>query len=86
MMYGKAILFGDVEVAEKILKTTSPAQQKKLGRQVKNFDDDVWQREREKIVQDGNYYKFSAAVDETERKTLRLLLLKTGNKELVEVR
>ncbi|KAI9758313.1 MAG: hypothetical protein M1815_003516 [Lichina confinis] len=84
MMYGKAILFGDVEVAEKILKTTSPAQQKKLGRQVKNFDDDVWQREREKIVQDGNYYKFSAAVDETERKTLRLLLLKTGNKELVE--
>lgn len=86
MMYGKAILFGDAAIAQKILATSSPAEQKKLGRQVKNFDDAVWERERETIVQEGNYYKFTAAVEETDRRMLKTLLLGTGDKELVEVR
>ncbi len=86
MMHGKALLFGDLPIAEEILSTTSPAQQKKLGRQVKNFDQEVWRREREKIVQEGNYYKFTAAIDDEHRVMLKDLLLSTGDKELVEVR
>lgn len=85
-MHGKAILFGDEVMAQKILETTSPALQKKLGRQVQGFDEDTWKREREKIVQEGSYYKFTNAVDEGHKKWLKKLLLETGDRELVEVR
>ena len=42
LMYKKAILFGDIEVAKLIKMNTNPAEAKKLGRQVKNFDDKTW--------------------------------------------
>lgn len=53
MMYQKAILFKDSAIAAKILKTTSPKEQKALGRQVSNFDNDIWFENRERIVRDG---------------------------------
>lgn len=40
--YFKALHFGDIETAEKILKEETPKGQKKLGRQVKNFDPKIW--------------------------------------------
>jgi ribA/ribD-fused uncharacterized protein len=41
-MYLKALYFGDLEVAEKILSAVTPKEAKKLGRQVKNFDSKSW--------------------------------------------
>ncbi|WP_224240179.1 NADAR family protein [Hyalangium gracile] len=78
MMYGKAELFGDMEVASRILSSSSPKTQKALGRKVGRFDERVWQRERERIVYEGNHAKF------TQNPELLELLLATAGTELVE--
>lgn len=59
MMYRKAMTFHDKEIADKILETSDPRQQKELGRQVKNYDDLVWKERRLEIVTQINYWKFS---------------------------
>jgi ribA/ribD-fused uncharacterized protein len=88
MMHQKAILFSDHEVAAQILKTTAPKEQKALGRQVRNFDQEVWLANRERIVADGSYFKFKNGKDEGEGKGdgigLRVKLLATGDREIVE--
>jgi len=42
MMAQKAIIFGDMEKLSEIMEAKLPSVQKKLGRQVKNFDVDEW--------------------------------------------
>ena len=59
MMAGKAKLFGDEEMLQKIIDCRTPAEAKKLGRKVRNFDNDVWLKNRYEIVLDGNKHKFS---------------------------
>lgn len=76
----KALLFQDTEIAEKIMLETRPYIQKSLGRQVKGFDQDTWIREGPKIAFEGNYYKFS------QDKSLKVYLLSTRSKRLVEAR
>lgn len=78
MMAQKAKLFGDEEVFEKILKAKSPAEAKKLGRLIRNFDEAIWLSEREKVVVKGNFHKFS------QNKELRKFLLQTDKRILVE--
>jgi ribA/ribD-fused uncharacterized protein len=46
LMYCKAMLFGDFEIAAQILIAQSPAQAKALGRQVRGFVEDVWKEKR----------------------------------------
>jgi ribA/ribD-fused uncharacterized protein len=88
MMHQKAVLFSDLEIAAKILKTTSPKEHKALGRQVRNFTQELWEANRERIVEEGNYFKFKYGTDEGEGKEdgigLRAKLLGTGNREIVE--
>ena len=60
MMVGKALLFGDDAIASRILATSSPREQKALGRKVKGFNDRLWRRHREAIVLEGNRAKFAA--------------------------
>lgn len=45
-MWQKAMYFGDKETAEKILKAETPMAAKKLGREVKGFDDEEWAKVR----------------------------------------
>jgi ribA/ribD-fused uncharacterized protein len=78
MMHGKALLFRDVEIAAQILTTAAPRTQKALGRNVRNFDEAVWKREREAIVYRANHAKF------TQNPALLKALLATGNRQLVE--
>jgi ribA/ribD-fused uncharacterized protein len=78
MMHGKAVLFGDAEIAAKILAADQPRTHKALGRQVRNFDDAMWKREREAIVMAGNRAKF------TQNPELRDKLLATRGTTLVE--
>ncbi|MDY7229346.1 NADAR family protein [Hyalangium rubrum] len=78
MMHGKAVLFGDLEVARRILASESPKTHKALGRKVRGFDDQVWKRERERIVYEGNHAKF------TQSDELLKALLATAGTELVE--
>ncbi|KAF2033602.1 DUF1768-domain-containing protein, partial [Setomelanomma holmii] len=81
MMVQKARLFKDEDVARNMLATTDPKQHKALGRQVDNFDGKVWDEQKLKIVEDGNYHKFTASED---AENLRKMLLATGDRELVE--
>jgi hypothetical protein len=78
MMHGKAVLFGDLKVAERILASASPKTHKALGRKVVGFDEQVWLRERERIVYEGNHAKF------TQNAPLLAALLATAGTELVE--
>lgn len=58
MMAEKAALFGDEATRAKILKAPNPGAAKALGRQVANFNDDVWVANRFSIVVRGNQAKF----------------------------
>lgn len=77
-MYHKALLFGDFNVAGLILRENDPAIMKRLGRQVQNFNEEVWRANRKTIVLRGNMLKFSqhpALLDE---------LLATGDAIIAE--
>ena len=78
MMAHKALLFGDIEVAEKIINCTKPGEAKDLGRSIKKFDEMLWQAERYSIVVKGNIHKFSQNIE------LKEFLLSTKNRILVE--
>lgn len=78
MMWGKALTFQDEETARKILESSDPQQIKKLGRQVKNFDEAVWNEIKHSLILNGNYSKF------TQNEALRHFLLSTGDSVLVE--
>ncbi|KAI0521335.1 hypothetical protein F5B22DRAFT_634718 [Xylaria bambusicola] len=62
MMHHKALLFDDEEIASAILEASSPRDVKELGRAVRGFDDAVWERERSRIVAEGNWCKFTLPV------------------------
>jgi len=78
MMYKKAQLFGDVEMAKYILAEKDPSNQQKMGREIKNFDPTIWDNHKIGIVWYGNFLKFSQHQDLKER------LLNTENKILAE--
>ena len=78
MMYEKARIFEDAEVAAKILKSSDPGRIKALGRSVKNYDDTIWNGVRQIIVYRGLLEKFR------QNKELRERLLNTGNAILAE--
>ncbi len=78
MMAQKALLFGDNEIFDRIMKAGSPDEFKKLGQQVRGFDEEKWKAERCNIVIRGNYAKFSQNAE------LKAFLLSTGSKILVE--
>ena len=78
MMHCKAIIFGDVETANEILKAETPGEMKKLGRQIKNYDDKVWSEKRYQIVYEAVYAKF------TQDKQLTTVLLGTGDDFIAE--
>lgn len=58
IMYQKAVLFGDTDIAEEILKTADVGKIKALGRSVKNYEDAVWNGMRQVIVYQGLLEKF----------------------------
>ncbi|MGW7444526.1 NADAR family protein [Kitasatospora sp. NPDC054795] len=78
MMAGKARMFGDEEIARRVLAARTPAEAKKLGRLVKDFDDEVWAAGRFELVVAGNVAKFG------QDEALRDYLLGTGDRVLVE--
>lgn len=59
MMAEKARLFNDKATEFAIMASTSPREQKQLGRGVKGFDEDKWNAVARDIVYKGNYAKFT---------------------------
>jgi ribA/ribD-fused uncharacterized protein len=80
MMHRKALLFApDSSYPALILAAKNdPKECKRLGRLIPGFDEAVWKRERERIVEEASYLKFSQDAE------LRSRLLETGDRELVE--
>lgn len=78
IMYSKAILFNDLEIAEKILICDNPSKMNQLGKLVKNFDQQIWKDNKEIIVYENNIAKFS------QNPHLQQILFETSDKNLVE--
>lgn len=78
LMHAKALLFGDLETAARILRQRLPMQAQQLGRNVRNFDESLWEHERERIMFEANLAKFSNLPE------LRSYLLSTWPMVLVQ--
>lgn len=78
MMIGKAALFNDLDMIERMSRENNPKNHKALGRRVRNFDDDTWDMYCCDIVKLGNYLKFS------QDNNLKQLIIRTGDAILVE--
>jgi len=63
MMYHKAIIFLDREIADSIMQTSNPRKIKEFGRQVKNYDEDIWCYHRSNVVYAANFLKFNQNPD-----------------------
>ncbi|MBA9006661.1 NADAR family protein [Thermomonospora cellulosilytica] len=78
MMAHKARLFGDERAFGRIIEAGSPAEAKRLGREVAGFDEETWAAHRWEIVVSGNVAKFG------QNPGLGAYLLGTGGRILVE--
>lgn len=78
MMAQKAVLFKDMDALVKILSSRDPRDIKTFGREVKNFDEAVWNAHKYDIVYRGNLAKFEQNED------LKAQLLATGDKILAK--
>jgi ribA/ribD-fused uncharacterized protein len=78
MMWRKARLFRDEDVAGQILAARQPNEAKALGRRVRGFDQATWEAHRFDIVVAGSTAKFGQHPD------LREFLQATGDRVLVE--
>ena len=78
MMFQKAVLFADTEIAYQILRESNPAKVKELGRKVSNFDAAKWDKYKYAIVLKGNYLKF------TQNRDLLKVMLSFKGKTFVE--
>jgi ribA/ribD-fused uncharacterized protein len=78
MMCKKALLFQDIETANKIINEQNPKNMKKLGQEVKNFNQQVWDEHKKSIVKEGCRLKF------TQNKNLLDSLLRNKDKTFVE--
>lgn len=63
MMHQKALLFGDIAIAQQILSTANVGKIKALGRSVQGYDDILWGGLRQIIVYRGLLEKFRQNVD-----------------------
>jgi len=78
MMYKKALLFEDEDVANAIMRTQNPMEQKALGRKVRGFNKDKWEEVCREYVYEANYAKF------TQNPDLLFELVSYGDRDIVE--
>lgn len=78
MMSEKALLFGDFDSYKTIVNEPNPKICKQLGRQVKNFDSQVWNNSFREILFHGNLGKLQSDIEFVDA------LLSTGDAVLVE--
>ena len=74
----KALTFGDPEIAQKIMQSFDFEEMKALGRQVRNYDNTVWNGIRQIVVYEGLLAKFG------QNPELKQILLATGDALLAE--
>lgn len=78
MMANKAKLFGDTQAQRKIMAEKDPKVVKELGRSIKGFKSDLWDKYAQNIVRRGNFLKFN------QNPELKEFLVSTGDDILAE--
>jgi ribA/ribD-fused uncharacterized protein len=78
MMAKKALLFKDEETYHKIMEEDDLSSIKKYGREIRSFDNIIWDKYKEDIVYKANFFKFF------QNEELKIFLKSTGNKVIVE--
>ena len=78
MMYSKAVLFNDDEIASEIMNAADPGKIKALGRKVRNYNHSFWNGMRQIIIYNGLLEKFR------QNPELRQKLLATDDDILAE--
>jgi len=78
MMFTKAMFFRDTEIAEQIMQEPNPWTQKQLGKKVRNYVDEEWDRVRYPLVKAGLIEKFR------QNPNMKKELFKRRNKIIVE--
>lgn len=78
MMAGKARTFDDKHSLSLIMRSKDPAEQKRIGRQVRGFNERQWTSVCRQIVFEGNLAKFS------QNEGLRKILEETESATIVE--
>lgn len=78
MMYHKATIMGDSDSATRVLASPSPYEAKRIGRQVRNWDEARWASERERVMLEGLWLKAS------QHKEIKQLLMESGDCILAE--
>lgn len=78
MMAEKARLFNDEGTLSQILAAKSPAEAKKLGREIQDFNSEIWDAHKVEIVIAGNLHKFGQHANSAK------FLLSTNDRVLVE--
>jgi ribA/ribD-fused uncharacterized protein len=78
MMFCKAVFFEDMKIANEIMHSNNPKEQKSLGHKVNNFITDKWEKVARDIVYVGNMCKF------TQNEKEQNILMATNGKTLVE--
>ena len=76
MMAEKARFLKDHRAVELIMSSSDPSTHKHVGRGVRTFDTDVWDRGKPNAVLSGNYAKF------TQTSAMKFHILSTANKQL----
>ena len=56
-MYHKALLMGDEEVASEILNAETPGEAKPTGREIQNFQQEIWDDNRDRVVEEGELFE-----------------------------
>jgi ribA/ribD-fused uncharacterized protein len=77
-MEQKALLFGDIAIANQIMNTSSPGAARTLGRKVKDFDKHIWNQNKLTIMKTANLEKYK------KNPELLAVLLDTDDKGIAE--
>jgi len=78
MMHQKTLLFGEQELADRVMGSINPVSMKRYGRQIRNFNQDTWNKYAYDIVYRGNVQKF------IQNPNLWVALKATGGTTLAE--
>lgn len=78
MMAHKARLFADNDAFVRIIAAEKPGEVKEIGRQIRGFDESIWNDAKFEIVKTGNIHKFN------QHDQLKDFLLSTGDRVIVE--
>lgn len=78
MMAQKALLFNDSEKYNEVMGTSHPRRMQQLGREVRGYDQKIWDENKERIVYEASKYRLEQCSE------FRKLLEKTKGLILVE--